>query len=101
MLVGMMNHSVRPLEEELRFAAEAGFEFLDLSLEPPDTRPPDVARLRRALDGPGLRAVGHTAWFLPIASPIDEVRRAAHAAMRRAIDAFAALGVAVVNVHPD
>jgi sugar phosphate isomerase/epimerase len=97
----MMNNPARPVADELRFAAEAGFDFVDLTLEPPATWPPDVDRLRRALDASGLPAVGHTAWFLPIASPFDGVRRAAQAALREAIDAFAELGVRVVNVHPD
>jgi sugar phosphate isomerase/epimerase len=97
----MMNNPARPVEHELRFAADAGFDFVDLTLEPPATWPPDVDRLRRALDASGLPAVGHTAWFLPIASPFDGVRRAAQATLCAAIDAFAELGVRIVNVHPD
>jgi sugar phosphate isomerase/epimerase len=100
-LVGMMNNPSARLEDELRFAAEAGFDIVDLTLEPPGTWPPDLPRLRRALAASGLRAVGHTAWFVPIASPFDGVRQAAQAALREAIDAFAELGVAVVNIHPD
>jgi sugar phosphate isomerase/epimerase len=96
-----MNDPWRPLEDEVRFAAEAGFDFIDLTLEPPGTWPPDAARLRVALERSGLPAVGHTAWFLPIASPFDAVRRAAQAALREAIDVFSELGVTVVNVHPD
>jgi sugar phosphate isomerase/epimerase len=45
--------------------------------------------------------VGHTAFFLPIASPYPELRTAAHSLFAQACDVFAELGAEKVNVHPD
>jgi sugar phosphate isomerase/epimerase len=49
----------------------------------------------------GLRAVGHTAYFLPIASPFEGVREQALVAFEQALDVAAAAGIELVNVHPD
>src|SRR5919202_4464820 len=96
-----MNHPARPLEDELRRIAAAGFDFVDLTLEPPAAWPVDASRVRRLLDELGVAAVGHTAWSLPIASPFHELRERALELVRASLDVFAELGVARVNLHPD
>jgi sugar phosphate isomerase/epimerase len=102
-LIGAMNHPMREVVEEARRFAAAGLDFLDLTLEPDaasaDTL--DVAAIRRALDELGLEVVGHTAWYLPIASPFPALREVALAELERDLEVFAALGVDRMNVHPD
>ena len=51
------------------------------------------------LDAAGMGVVGHTAWFLPFASPVERVRRAAVAEVAASLPAFAEVGARVVNVH--
>jgi sugar phosphate isomerase/epimerase len=101
MLVGAVNNPARPVLEELERIAGEGLDFVDLTLEPPGAWPLDVAGVRAALDRHGLAAVGHTAWFLPVASPFVEIREAARSIFARGLEAFAAVGVELVNVHPD
>lgn len=103
MRIGAMNHPMRDVVEEIHAFKALGFDFLDLTLEPARTLPDliDVARVAAALQSTGLGAVGHTAWYLPIASPIPALRQAAHDELRRAFDVFARLGISPVNVHPD
>lgn len=101
MLVGAMNNPARPLEEELRRIAAAEFPVADVTLEPPGGWPCDGRELAGLLRDLGLLAVGHTAYYLPIASPFPALRAAAHDAMREAFDAFSLAGVDRVNVHPD
>lgn len=96
-----MNNPALPLEDELRRVATAGFDFVDLTLEPPRSWPVDAAKVARLLDELGLSAVGHTAWYLPLASPYPELRKQARRVFRLAFDAFAAAGVELVNLHPD
>lgn len=98
-----MNNPQADLGTELRAIAKAGFDFLDLTLEPPAAASwrVDVRWLRAALQEHGLGVVGHTAYYLPIASPFEEVRRAAVAELKRCLMAFAELGVRWMNVHPD
>lgn len=103
MQIGAMNHPMRDVVEEIRSFRENGFDLIDLTLEPDRAHPDalDVAAVAAALTETGLGAVGHTAWFLPIASSFDRVRQAALDEMVRCLDVFARLGVQRVNVHPD
>jgi len=61
----------------------------------------DAAAIRSALDRHGLRVVGHTPFYLPLASAVEELRRAAVTELRRCLEVFKKLGVSWMNVHPD
>ena len=101
MLVGSMNFPGRSVAKEIHRIAEDGFDFLDLTLEPPTAWLPDGREVARLLGDLGLGVVGHTAWYLPIASPFKELRSVARDLYRRSLDTFAAAGAELVNVHPD
>ena len=47
-----------------------------------------------------LGIVGHTAFFLPIATPFRDLRASARRLLISAMDVFAAVGATLVNVHP-
>jgi sugar phosphate isomerase/epimerase len=96
-----MNNPALPLEQELDRVGAAAFDFIDLTLEPPGAWPVDGARVARSVRDHGLSVVGHTAYFLPIASPYPELRERAAALLVRALDVFAEVGASHVNVHPD
>jgi sugar phosphate isomerase/epimerase len=100
-LVGAMNFPGRSVLKEIHRISEDGFDFVDLTLEPPAAWFPDGAKVGGLLRDLGLSAVGHTPWHLPIASPFPEVRRLARALFVRALDCFGEAGVTLVNVHPD
>lgn len=103
MQIGAMNNPSEPLEREVAWMAEMKFEFIDLTLEPPAAatwklRATDVAaQLREA----NLAVIGHTAFYLPIASSFPSLRRAAIDELKRAAEFFVALGARWMNVHPD
>lgn len=83
--------------------ADLKLDFVDLTLEPPAAatwkiKPADV---RRWLADAGLGVVGHTAYYLPIASSFESLRKAAVEELKRAVDAFAEIGARWMNVHPD
>lgn len=100
-LIGAMNFPGRSVLKEIHRIHGEGFDFLDLTLEPPATWTPDGREVGRLLGDLGLGAVGHTAWHLPIASPFEELRATSRDLYRRALDTFADAGVELVNVHPD
>jgi sugar phosphate isomerase/epimerase len=102
-LIGAMNHPAREVLHEIDWIAAMGLGFIDLTLEPPlaASWKVDRAAIRRALDRYGLGVVGHTAFYLPIASGIEEIRRAALEELRRCVEVFAAIGARLMNVHPD
>ncbi|MDP9225040.1 MAG: sugar phosphate isomerase/epimerase [Actinomycetota bacterium] len=96
-----MNFPGRSVAKEIHRIAEEGFDFLDLTLEPPAAWLPDGNEVARLCGDLGLKIVGHTAYYLPIASTFVELRTTARDLFRRALDTFADAGVEMVNVHPD
>lgn len=103
MLIGTMNHPERDVLEEIQWMAEAGMEFIDLTLEPPGAASweIDTQAVRGALERNGMAVVGHTAWYLPMASAIPEIREAAVAELRRCLRKFSEIGARWMNLHPD
>lgn len=83
--------------------AAMGLGFIDLTLEPPQAASwkVDPVGIRRALERHRMDVVGHTAFYLPIASGIEEIRQASLAELRRCVDVFAAVGARWMNIHPD
>ena len=103
MLVGMMNHPRIDPVVEATWAADNGFEFLDLSLEAPAALPEvlNVKALGEVLQARGLGVVGHTAWYIPFGSPIARLRAAAIAEVSSYFPILAELGADRCNVHAD
>lgn len=97
-----MNNPMADVVEEIEVYAAYGFDFIDLTLEPnaaySATLP--VGKVKAALERTGLGIVGHTAYYLPIASPFPEIRECAIREIERDIRVFAELGASKVNVHP-
>ena len=103
MQIGAMNHPRNPPEEEILWMSEMGLDFIDLTLEPPGAGywQIDVPRIRRMLQECGMGIVGHTAYYLPLGHPFEEVRQGAVEAFIRCAETFAALGAELMNIHPD
>ena len=103
MLIGAMNHPAQDVLSEIRWMAELNLEFVDLTLEPPAAAAwrVDPRAIRRALEDHGLAVVGHTAYYLPLGSAFESIRRASVEEFRRCLDAFAEIGVKWMNLHPD
>lgn len=98
-----MNHPGRDVIDEITWMAEMGIEFVDLTLEPPRATVTnvDIKAIKNALEKHELPVVGHTAYYLPLASPFESLRRAAADEVKRCIEAFSKLGASWVNIHPD
>lgn len=103
MLIGAMNHPARDPVQEVRHFAAQGLEFIDLTLEPPAaaTWKVNLRELKRVLADTRMAVVGHTAYYLPLASPFASLRRAAADELRQCLDIFAELGAQWMNLHPD
>jgi sugar phosphate isomerase/epimerase len=103
MLVGAMNHPQHDVVAEIRWMAEMGLDFMDLTLEPPASASwrVDAKAIRAALKDYDLEVIGHTAYYLPIGSPFEGVRKAAVEELARCLDIFATVGAQWMNIHPD
>ncbi len=103
MLIGTMNHPGRDLLKEIAWIGSMGFEFIDLTLEPPlaSASRINVQAVRTALADNHLAVVGHTAYYLPLCNPFESIRRAAVEELNLCLETFAALGADWMNIHPD
>src|ERR1700742_547676 len=103
MLIGAMNHPGRDVLTEIEWMGAMNLDFIDLTLEPPmaSVDKIDLRDIRSALDDNGLNVVGHTAQYLPLCSPFEMIRQACIEELKRCLAAFATLGAAWMNVHPD
>ena len=101
MKIGAMNHPAREPLEEIEWFAGNGFDFVDLTLEPPAADPKDLnlEEIRAALDRHGLEAVAHAAYYIPISSPFASLRRTALQEFRRALEAAAQISARMMTVH--
>lgn len=102
MIIGAMNHPARDVIGEIEWMAEMELGFIDLTLEPPGAASWRVQpkEIRRALDDTGLDVVGHTAFYLPMASPFEGIRRATVEEMKRCLEIFSVVGARWMNLHP-
>lgn len=102
MQFGAMNNPMVDVLAEISSFRDLGFDFVDLTLEPEQTYSATLKTdvIARALDQSGMFAVGHTAWFLPIASPFPEFRELAIRELKRCLRVLRDMGVSKMNVHP-
>lgn len=103
MLIGAMNHPANDVLQEIESLSALNVDFIDLSLEPPGSASwtVDSRAIRHALDRHHMSVVGHTAWYLPLASAIPEIRLAAVTELERCIETFSQIGAQWMNIHPD
>src|SRR5690349_699596 len=103
MLIGAMNHPAHDVVAEIEWMAAMGMQFVDLTLEPPAAASwrVDAAAIRRALQDHRMTAVGHTAFYLPLASAFEKIRCAAVEELHHCLEVFGKVGVKWMNLHPD
>lgn len=101
MLLGAMNHPAKDVVAEIAWIAHHGFDFVDLTLEPPaaDPRTLDVPSVVDSLEQFQLPAVIHTAYYLAYATPFSSVRRACLEEFQIALEVAVQLQARVMTVH--
>jgi sugar phosphate isomerase/epimerase len=99
-----MNFPVNPVLEEIETFAELGFDYLELTMDPPQAHYRDVlahkTALLDALERRGMGLVCHMPTFVSLADLTDSIRRASLAEVLGSLEAAASLGCAKVVVHP-
>jgi sugar phosphate isomerase/epimerase len=99
--IGFPNNPRKNLSQEIEWIGENRFDFVDLFLEEDEAVPEkiDPEKIRALLKKYQLEAIGHTAWYLPIGSPIRAIRDCAVSEAERYFKVFAALGTKCVTLH--
>ena len=98
---GMMNHPAKDTIAEIYKAAELGFDYIDLTLEPPcaGTERFNFKEVKKAIDINGLGIVGHTGWHLNAEAAYPEVRKGVGDSMLWAAKEFSKLGAKYFTYH--
>ena len=101
MKIGCPNHPRKPVLEEVEWIGRNKFDFLDLFLEEDQATPEkiDIEQTKRLLQKYRLDIVGHTAWYLPIGSPVKAFRETAVNEALRYFDVLQKLEAKFVTVH--
>jgi len=101
MKIGFPNNPRKNILEEIEWIGRNRFEFVDLFLEEDKAVPEkvDVGKVISSLRKYELGVVGHTAWYLPIGSPIKTLRSTAVKESVRYFEVFRKLGVTLVTIH--
>lgn len=101
MKIGAMNHPARDPIAEIAWIGQNGFEFVDFTLEPPAADPDriDLEAVRSALERYRLDVVAHTAYYVPLGSPLAALRQASLVEFRRCLRAAHEIGAKLMNVH--
>lgn len=104
MLYGAMNFPVRPVLNELETIAALGFDYLELTMDPPQAHHEILRGLRKQLSESlqrfGMGLVCHLPTFLYTADLTPALREASLAETIRSLDAAAALRPLKVVLHP-
>ena len=89
--------------KEIEKIGKMGFDFAEIGIEGPKAFPEILVRKKREilklLDKYGMFAIAHTAWFIDIGSPYENVRRAWVGEGKKAIEVANELGIKLVNFH--
>jgi sugar phosphate isomerase/epimerase len=101
MKVGMMTNPATDLYKQIEWLGKHKFDFLDLNLTCEQSRPAEFkpAQIKQALADHGLGVVVQGPHYLPIASPLEAIRRAAASELVRYVDLVAELGSSLLSVH--
>jgi len=90
MKIGFPNNPRKDLLKEIEWIGKNGFDFVDLFLEEDKATPEkiNVEKVKKLLRKYNLGVVGHTAWYLPIGSPIKTLREASVKEIVRYFEVF-------------
>ena len=100
MKIGVMNNPRKSVYDEVAAIGEAGFDYVDLTIEGPAATMVDTARLQSLLDRYDMTITGHTDPCLPFAYPVQGILDSCLAELERCAAIFATLGADIMNIHP-
>ena len=104
MRCGAMNHPARPLLGELEEFAALGFDYLELTLDPPEAHYSQVrnmqSKLMKELQRRGMGLICHMPTFVSLADLTDSIRQASVGEVLASLETAAALEPLRIVLHP-
>ncbi len=101
MQIGFPTNPRKNIVEEIEWIGKNNFDFVDLFLEEDKAVPSRIRieEIKSVIEKYGLGTIGHTAWYLPLGSPISSIREAAVKETIKYFKVFSNLGVKYVTIH--
>jgi sugar phosphate isomerase/epimerase len=104
MKYGAMNFPIKPLLREIEEIGEMGFDYLELTMDPPEAIPQKILAQKRSirelLHRYKLGIIGHLPTFVWTSDLYESLRKASLRENFDALEAGAELGIEKVVLHP-
>jgi sugar phosphate isomerase/epimerase len=104
MQYGAMNFPINPLAGELEDIAAMGFDYLELTMDPPQAHYTTVRQqinyILKALKAHSMGVICHLPTFVSTADLTDSIRKASLQEMLNSLEVAAELGAQKVVLHP-
>jgi sugar phosphate isomerase/epimerase len=105
MLIGAMNNPQKNLAEEIFEIGEMNFDYIEITLEYPQSTPHKVREERKkivdAISSYNLGVLSHLPWYLSIAHPYPTVQKSILKEFSSSIKTASELGAQLVVIHPE
>jgi sugar phosphate isomerase/epimerase len=104
MKYGAMNFPIKPLLKEIEEIGEMGFDYVELTMDPPEATPQKILMQKRSiLEGlhlHGMGIMGHLPTFVWTSDLYESLRQASLQENFDALEAAAELGIEKMVLHP-
>ncbi|NWG04933.1 MAG: TIM barrel protein, partial [Syntrophaceae bacterium] len=104
MKYGAMNFPIKPLLREIEEIGEMGFDYVELTMDPPEAIPEKIIGQKRAileiLQRYGMGVMGHLPTFVWTSDLYESLRRVSIQENIAALEAAAELGIEKMVLHP-
>lgn len=104
MKYGAMNFPVKPLLKEIEEIGELGFDYVELTMDPPEAAPQKVLAQKKSilnlLNRYKMGITGHLPTFVWTSDLYDSLRNASLQENFKALEASAELGIEKLVLHP-
>ena len=104
MRYGAMNFPIKPLLKEIQEIGELGFDYVELTMDPPEAAPQKVLAQKKSilnlLNRYKMGITGHLPTFVWTSDLYDSLRKASIQENVEAIEASAELGIEKLVLHP-
>jgi sugar phosphate isomerase/epimerase len=104
MKYGAMNFPIKPLLREIELIGEMGFDYVEVTMDPPEATPKKIFTQKRPiqelLHRYGMGIIGHLPTFVLTSDLYESLRRVSLQENFEALEASAELGIEKVVLHP-
>jgi sugar phosphate isomerase/epimerase len=104
MLYGAMNFPIRPVADELEDIAAMGFDYLELTMDPPQAHYTTIRQQLKSISGAlnshAMGVICHLPTFVSTADLTDSIREASLQEMFNSMEVAAELGAQKAVLHP-